>query len=291
MSNPLDCCTNCDTPETVNVPGAQGTAGTNGTNGTNGVNAYTQTTADFTVPAIGANVTVSLVNSTWMAVEQNIFITGAGTFSVVSKPTTTSVTLTYLDYDDNTAAGNNIPTGATVSPGGLQLTSTLAVANGGTGATTATNARANLGAGGLSLTAYAAGTAYQFTNTAALLNFGTTDPSLTITSPGTYLLIARVRVDYNGATFAAVRNGALKLRRTNNTAADLANGQSGFKTDIITTLTYTLGSFNLPPVVYVTTNSDDVIELWGNLDTVPTAGSLDAVEAEIIAIRLFNQVV
>jgi hypothetical protein len=291
MSNPLDCCNNCDTPETVNVPGVQGDDGTAGTDGTDGVNAYTQTTADFTIPAVSANVTVQVGNSTWMAAEQNIFIAGAGTFEVVSKPTTTSVTLTYLDYDANTGSGNNIATGAVVSPGGFQLTSTLAVADGGTGSVTATLARAALGIGGASLTAYASGTAYQFTNTAALLNFGTTDPSLTITSAGTWLLIARVRVDYTGATFAAVRAGTLKLRRTNNTAADLANSVSGFNTDIITTLTYTLGSFNLPPIIYVTTNANDVIELWGSIAVVPTAGSLDASEAEIVAIKLFDQTI
>ena len=42
---------------------------------------------------------------------------------------------------------------------------------------------------------YASGTAYSVTNSSAAVDFGTTDPSLTLTLPGTYLLFARVDVD------------------------------------------------------------------------------------------------
>lgn len=291
MSNPSDCCNSCDTPETVNVPGVEGDPGADGAAGTDGVNAYTQTTADFTVPAINSNVTVSVANSTWIVVGQEIFIEDAGYFVVVSKGSTTSVTLTYSDYDINTNAGNNVATGSGVGPGGTQITSVLPIALGGTSAITATLARAALGVGGDSLSVYAAGSAYQLTNTSALLNFGTTDPSLTITSAGVWLILSRARIDYTGATFAAVRTGALKLRRTNNTAADLTSATAGFLTDIITTLTYTLGSFTLPPIIYTTTNSNDVIELWGSISVVPSAGSLDASEAHIVAIKLYDQTV
>lgn len=136
------------------------------------------------------------------------------------------------------------------------------------------------------LSVYAAGTAYSLTNTAAALTFGTTSPSLTITDPGTYLLLARVRVDYNGATFAAVRNVTLKLRRTNNTAADLTNASTGFKTAVVTTVTYTADDAVIPPVIYTTQNSNDIISIFGSIDTGPTAGSIDCVEAEIIAIKI-----
>lgn len=176
-----------------------------------------------------------------------------------------------------------------MTPAGSPPASPLAVANGGTGASTVQTALTNLGLGFTPLTVYAAGTAYQFTNTAALLNFGTTDPSLTLTSAGVYLLLARVRVDYTGATFAAVRTVTLKIRRTNNTAADIANSTIQAQTEIITTLTYTLGVIDLPPIVYTTTNNNDVLEIWGDVDTVPTAGSLDAVEASLVAVKIFNQ--
>lgn len=291
MSNPSDCCNPCSTPNTINVPGVEGDPGADGAPGTDGINAFTQTTADFVVPAISSNVIISVGSSLWMVVGQTIFIEDAGAFSVVSKGSSTSVTLTYLDYDINTATGNSIGTGAQVGPSGTQITSVIPISQGGTNAITATLARASLGVGGESLSVYASGTAYQLTNTSALLNFGTTDPSLTITSSGTWLILSRARIDYTGATFAAVRTGALKLRRTNNTAADLTSATAGFLTDIITTLTYTLGSFTLPPIIYTTTNANDVIELWGSISVVPSAGSLDASEAHIVAIKLFDQTV
>ena len=136
------------------------------------------------------------------------------------------------------------------------------------------------------LTVYAAGTAYALTTTAALLDFGTTDPSLTITQPGTYLLLGRVVLDYNAATFSASRVVTLKFRRTNNTAADLTNGTTTVDTDIITTITSTFGAFSLPPVIYTTSNENDIIQIFGDVAVAPSAGSLDAVAAEIVAVRL-----
>lgn len=134
---------------------------------------------------------------------------------------------------------------------------------------------------------YAVGTAYQLTNTAAALTFGTTQPAVVLNKAGTYLLLGRVNVKYNAATFAAARTLTLKLRRTNNTPADLTNGSMTALTDIITTLTYTMGVFNLPPVIYTTAVLTDAITIFGDISTVPTAGSLDAVEASIIPIRLY----
>jgi len=135
------------------------------------------------------------------------------------------------------------------------------------------------------LSVFSAGTVYALTATAALLNFGTTDPSITITSPGTYNIRATVVLDYNAASFAAVRTATLKLRRTNNTAADLTNGSIAVKTAIVTTTTSTMMvvSWN---VNYSTSNSNDVIEIFGSLDVIPSAGSLDASYASIVMNRL-----
>lgn len=134
---------------------------------------------------------------------------------------------------------------------------------------------------------YASGTAYSLTDTSAALDFGTTDPSVTLAQPGTYIIFSRANLKYTGATFAASRTVTLKLSRTNNTAADLTNGSTTFLTDIISTLTYTAGVIQLPPVLYTTTNDSDVITIKGDVSVVPTAGSLDVTAAEIIAIRLF----
>lgn len=132
----------------------------------------------------------------------------------------------------------------------------------------------------------ASGTTYSLTNTAALVDFGTTDPSITLNVAGTYLLMARARVDYNAATFAAVRTATLKLRRTNNTAADVTGTSSSFLTSIITLLSFTASTIILPPVIYTTALTSDIIQLWGSIDTVPSAGSIDITEANVVAIRL-----
>lgn len=131
---------------------------------------------------------------------------------------------------------------------------------------------------------FAVGTAYSITATPAALDFGTTDPSVTLSQAGTYLIIGRVKQDYNAATFAAVRTTTFKLRRTNNTAADLTSGSVTAKTMIITGIS---GTFidQTWSVLYTTSNTDDAIALFGSIDVVPTAGSLDAVEASIIAVR------
>jgi hypothetical protein len=59
----------------------------------------------------------------------------------------------------------------------------------------------------------ALGTAYTLTATEAKIDFGTTDPNVTLTSGGNYLLKALARVDLVGATFAANRIVTLKLRK------------------------------------------------------------------------------
>lgn len=135
------------------------------------------------------------------------------------------------------------------------------------------------------LTSYSVGTAYSLTNTQAALTFGTTSPSITITSPGTYLIFYRAVVDYTGATFAAVRTATFKLRRTNNTAADVTGSSVATLTSILTLITSTMAPIS-GVVTYTTTNSDDVVKIFGALDVVPTAGSLDVSSASIVAIRL-----
>lgn len=136
-------------------------------------------------------------------------------------------------------------------------------------------------------TSYAAGTAYQLTNGAAQIAFGTTSPAITITKAGTYLMLARAKVDYNAATFVAARTATLKLRRTNNTAADVAGSTTTFTTQIITALSFTADSVVLPPVLYTTANADDVIQMHGLINAVPSAGSIDVSAAEIVAVRLY----
>jgi len=258
MAATIPCVPCAATTQSVDIPGSQGIPGTDGSNG---IDSFTTTTANFVIPAIGSNVTVSLVDSSWMVTGQNVVFDGPATFEVVSLPGATSATLTFLGYANDLAPGVTINSGAKVGPAGTQPAITA-------------------------LSVYASGTAYSLTSTPALLALGTTTPSLTITSPGTWKLEARVRIDNNAKTTAAVRTITILLRRTNNTAADITDTSCAVKTAIMTTLTFTLTSMNLPTVSYVTLNSDDQIEAWGSADSVAGAGTFDVVEAMIFATKI-----
>lgn len=133
--------------------------------------------------------------------------------------------------------------------------------------------------------AYASGTAYTFTNSAAALTFGTTNPSLTLGKPGTYLILGSVNLAYNAATFGANQTVTLTFRRTNNTAANLGTNRTA-TTRVITTTTDSMGNFDLPPFIYSTLNANDAITINGSVTATPSAGSLQATEAEIVAIRI-----
>lgn len=137
------------------------------------------------------------------------------------------------------------------------------------------------------LSVYAAGTAYTLTSTPAALDFGTTDPVLVIDQPGTYSIRSTVTLNYVAATFAASQAVTLKLRRTNNTPADLVGSTLVVNTAIITTQTFTFGTFNLPEVIYTTVNANDSITLFGSVAVVPGAGALNATAASIVAVRLY----
>lgn len=137
------------------------------------------------------------------------------------------------------------------------------------------------------LSVYAAGTAYALTATSAALDFGTTDPALVINKAGVYSIRAKVKLNYTGATFAASRTVTLKLRRTNNTAADLTNGTETVLTAVVTTVTATFMVVTLPEVIYTTANLTDAITIFGDVSVIPTAGSLDAASASIVVTRLY----
>lgn len=119
----------CCTPTvSVNVPGAPGTDGTNGADGAPGVNAFTLLTANLTLPAVNSDVTASVANSSWMVVGQVLIAndgTTQGNFKVVTVPSGTSVTLTFLGYSGDGSPGVSINSGGTVSPAGLQGPSTI----------------------------------------------------------------------------------------------------------------------------------------------------------------------
>jgi hypothetical protein len=131
-----------------------------------------------------------------------------------------------------------------------------------------------------------AGTAYTLTATAAAVDLGTTDPVLpALDKAGTYLIMGWAVLNYVGATFAADRTFTLKLRRTNNTATDLTGGAAALGSGITTTVTQSR-VVPLPPTIYTTSRTDDVINLFADVSVLPTAGSVTIGKAQLVAIRV-----
>ncbi len=130
---------------TQGLPGSTGATGAAGTTGSAGVNSFTTTTASFTQPAGSANVTVPVVNSTWMAAGQIIFVATGGNYKVVSLPDSQDVVLQNVTYPGNAAPGTVIPTAQGVMVGGHLGASGV---KGDTGATGATGATGVTGANG-----------------------------------------------------------------------------------------------------------------------------------------------
>lgn len=119
-----NCACPCPDPTVTEIPGATGAAGADGADGTNGVNAYTLTTADITLPAAAGPVVLatSVAVASWMAIGQVVFIsdgTNWGHFEVLTIPSSTSVTLDWLQYPNDAVGTTVIASGATVSPAGV----------------------------------------------------------------------------------------------------------------------------------------------------------------------------
>ena len=140
---------------------------------------------------------------------------------------------------------------------------------------------------GYNLSVYGVGTAYALTNTAAAIDFGTTDPVIVLDKAGTYLILGHVNLAYNAATVAA-ETASIKVRRTNNTAADLSVVPV-LDLPASTLLTHTYEIVPIPPFVYTTTATDDSITLFANVSAVLSAGTIDAtaIGTSLVAVRLY----
>lgn len=110
-------------PRISSIPGPRGPAGgagTAGNAGTNGVNPFTTTTSPFTMPAGGAEVTVTVGSTSWMAFGMPIFIETAGHFSVVTVISATTVRLAaQAAVPGNASAGTVIASGKKVVTGAV----------------------------------------------------------------------------------------------------------------------------------------------------------------------------
>lgn len=162
------------------------------------------------------------------------------------------LTLTASDITDSTAAGQALLTAADATAQRVLTTTQLSTLSG-----------------------YGTGTVYSLTNTAAAVALGTTSPTVTLNLIGRWLITAAVQLTYTGATVVA-ETATLKLRRTNNTAADLTSSSLVIDLPVATTLTNTYGIVLLPSVVYTTAATTDIVTIFANVSAGLGAGTIDA---------------
>lgn len=134
--------------------------------------------------------------------------------------------------------------------------------------------------------AMGSGTNYTLTNSPAAVAFGTTSPTITLTAPGTYLILGYLTFLLNGATFLTSRTITCKFRRTNNTAADLVNGAVTLSSSVTSALTQTLSPCILPNTIYSTVNNNDAVTIFADVGTLPSVGTLECSAAQIVAIKI-----
>ena len=86
----------------------------------------------------------------------------------------------------------------------------------------------------------------------------------------------------------AAETASIKVRRTNNTAAD-ASQVVVLDLPASTLLTHTYGIFSIPSFTYTTANTDDILTIFGNVSAALGAGTIDAtaIGTSIAAIRLY----
>jgi hypothetical protein len=245
----------------VNIPG------TSGGTGINGISSYTTLTLAITLPAVGSLVIVpnppQVGSSAWMALGQFVVIgasaTGWAHFQVSSKPSTTTVGLTFLGYPGDQAPAATLAAGSIVGPAGPW---------------------------GLSdpLTVYGDGAVYPITAAQLAIDMGTTDPSLIVTVPGTYLIFSKVKIRNNAV--ATVPGQVVTINLCKNGVAIAKATAAWVCPAVVNGADYFLADLVLPPVRFTTAVATDVVALYAGASAV-SAGAYNVSEAEIVAQRLY----
>lgn len=232
--------------------------------GASGGNAFTTNTVQFTIPAVGSNVTVSLVDARWMQIGQKVVFSGPATFQVVSTNITTTpntAVLTFLGYVGDLAPGNIIANGTGVSPSGTQAITPNV------------------------FSAVGSGTAYTLTGTSALLNLGTSQPSVTLTNKGTYLIFATALYPLGAAT-STLYTITTVLHRTNNTSGDIAGSSVAISYVVGSALSGADQNVVLPLGVYTTTTNGDILQIWGKVVVAFGSGAPTCSAAGLYAVQI-----
>ena len=255
--------------------------------GTNGFLRTNASDSTLTTSALtGAEVTTALGYTPGTG---NGTLTAADTVSLSNRINTKQVAGSYATTAQNALKVNYTDTAAMLSAyqtgiNGKASTASVALKlNISDTAAMLTNYQPKLSAS-TNLQSISAGTGYTLTATSAKAIFGTTSPSITISVAGTYLINYNVFTDYSAATLAASRAISYKVRRTTNTAADL-DLMPAINTPIITLLTFSAPMVN-NSFIYIAT-AGDVLEVWGSISVIPTAGAVKTNYVSINATKLY----
>lgn len=293
MSLAAPCVPCCSTPVVTNTPGPPGPTGAAG------APFFTTVTVPFVVPAKPTNVTplvlVQVASIAGMFAGQYLQIqntAGGGNadiyqvFSVlppgVTLPTG-ALDLIYLNAPSNQNVGVTCPQGSIVTASGA-LSNALNPANNLSDVASVITSLTNLGLNTGALTSYQVGgsTALGAVTTATPLN-----ATVTLTATGTWLLFAHVRYDLAAASITTnTTTVSAKIRRTNNTPGDITGAIANLLVPASTTLTNSCAVMDTPPALYAGT-LNDVLSICGYYAGAPTAGAINAVEAALVAVRLF----
>lgn len=305
----MDSSGNISTPGTITVGNAATTAGaialTQGTTQSAGttnitIQAPTSVTSYVrTLPGAAGTGFYLGTNSAGVVTDTQVASTGTGNVVLSASPTLTgtigaaSLTLSSLTSGRATYAGasgllsdeaayaynaaTNILTVGGVSLGaGSEVSSIGPLVDSVDGTTPLNNINQVV----------ATGTVYTLTTSFANVDFGTTDPVLTIANAGTYSIYVDVQTSLVTAT-TTTQSVSYKLRRTNNTAADLTGSTFGNPLPVATVGSPLGPSTHIGPIKYTTTNTNDSLTVQGAISGALGAGTATVSACTITAIRAY----
>lgn len=251
--NTLDCRPCCTVTPPTQVPGVEGLPGEDGAPGigTAGENAFTTTTSDFVVPAIGSDVIVAVESTNWMADGMNVVVDGPATFQAAIN-SSTQLTLTFLGYTNDVAPGSTILAGAKVTAAGNQPDLVNGESDG-------------------------SGSDYSLTNAYANIAFGTDQIEVVLPSKGTYLVQSVLTL----ATPMASDKCLFKYRNstdaTDVTASEIevdrGDSQDFLQAKLMSLITITAGP--------------KTIQVWG-LNTIQADGTVYAAYSKTTFVKVSN---
>jgi microcystin-dependent protein len=100
--------------------GLQGPTGQTGATGAAGPASTSITQAQYTQPAVNANVTIAVDQTSWCPPGSVVFIAGGGYYEVESVPDSTHMVLLNPGWENAAPPGSTVPSGSLVTAGGVE---------------------------------------------------------------------------------------------------------------------------------------------------------------------------